>query len=308
MRVALVGSGGWGKNHARILSQLGVLSAVCDIDRGRAMEFGKKYSAVFYTSVDDLIESDEFDAAIVATPTVTHFDVASKLIRAKKHVLVEKPITYESGQGQRLADIAHRNKVVLACGYIERFNPAVSLVKSHIDGQKHGDLIMLEFHRENAAKSGMMDVGIIHDVAVHDIDTANWIFGQMPSVVFARAGKIINEQDDYASIMLGYKSNKTAIIYASRVAPRKARTFRAICTNADIMSDFVLQQVKIDGIDVSARNMQEPLLLEVEDFLGAAKNGGSPLMEPQQAVNVTRIAEAALLSSQKGIPIYLELK
>ena len=308
MRVALVGSGGWGKNHARILSQLGVLSAVCDINRDRAMEFGKKYSVVFHTSVDDLIESNEFDAAIVATPTVTHFDVASRLIRAKKHVLVEKPITYESGQGQRLAELAYRNKVVLTCGYIERFNPAVSLVKSHIDGQKHGDLLTLEFHRENAVQSGMMDVGTIHDVAVHDIDTANWIFGQMPSVVFARAGKIINEHDDYASIMLGYKNNKTAMIYVSRVAPRKIRTFRAVCTKADILSDFVLQQVKIDGTDVSARNMQEPLLLEAEDFLEAARNSGSPLVEPQQAVNVTRIAEAALLSSQKGIPIYLELK
>jgi UDP-N-acetylglucosamine 3-dehydrogenase len=311
MKIVQIGTGGWGKNHTRILSQLGVLSAVCDADSKKSKEYGEKYSVNHYESLDELLSSEEFDGAFVVTPTSTHTEIATKLLDAKKHVFVEKPMTYKSEDGEKLAKLAEKNKVVLTCGYIERFNPAVDVVKKFVKEKKFGDLVMLEFHRENRMPLHIKDVGIIYDTSVHDIDTANWLFDDMPHVVFARAGKIKHEHEDFASIMLGYKDDKVAIISSNWITPKKVRKFNAVCTDAIISSDFITQEIIVEKSDESEtiqNEKQEPLLLEIQSFLGAIEGKNEQVVTSQQAVNVTKIAEAALLSSQKGIPIYLDLK
>ena len=311
MRIAQIGVGGWGKNHVRVLSEIGTLSAVCDIDHKLAKEFGEKYSVNYYKSLDELLDSENFDAAFVVTPTSTHMGIASRLLEARKHVFVEKPLTYKSKDGEKLVEIAKRKKVQLQCGYIERFNPAVNTVKKIISDGNIGDLMMLEFHRENQIPTHIKDVGIIYDTSVHDIDTANWLFNDMPNLVFARAGKIKHEFEDYATIMLGYNNNKTAIISSNWITPKKIRKFSAVCTNATISSDFITQEVIVNKettSDVIDIQRQEPLKLEILDFINAIENNNEQGPKPMDAVNVTKIAEAALLSSEKGIPIYLDLK
>lgn len=311
MKIIQIGTGGWGKNHTRILSQLKVLVAVCDVDSQKSKEYGEKYSVNHYTSLDELLSTEEFDGAFVVTPTSTHTAIAQKLLEAKKHVFVEKPMTYKSEDGQNLAKIAEKNKVILTCGYIERFNPAVDVVKKMVKERKYGDLVMLEFHRENRMPLHIKDVGIIYDTSVHDIDTANWLFDEMPQVVFARAGKIKHEHEDFTSIMLGYKNDKVAIITSNWITPKKLRKFNAVCTDAIISSDFITQEIIIEKDESSEtiqNEKQEPLLLEIQSFLGAIEGKNDLIVKSQEAVNVTKIAEAALLSSQKGIPIYLDLK
>jgi len=311
MKIVQIGTGGWGKNHTRILSQLGVLSAVCDADSQKSKEYGEKYSVNHYESLDELLSSEEFDGAFVVTPTSTHTEIATKLLDAKKHVFVEKPMTYKSEDGEKLVKLAEKNKVVLTCGYIERFNPAVDVVKKFVKEKKYGDLVMLEFHRENRMPLHIKDVGIIYDTSVHDIDTANWLFDDMPHVVFARAGKIKHEHEDFASIMLGYKDDKVAIISSNWITPKKVRKFNAVCTDAIISSDFITQEIIVEKSDESEtiqNEKQEPLLLEIQSFLGAMEGKNEQVVKSGEAVNVTKIAEAALLSSQKGVPIYLDLK
>jgi UDP-N-acetylglucosamine 3-dehydrogenase len=311
MNIVQIGTGGWGKNHTRILSQLGVLVAVCDANAERSKEYGEKYSVNYYDSLDDLIRTEKFEAALVVTPTSTHTAIATKLIEAKKHVFVEKPMTYDSSEGEKLKNLAQKNKVILTCGYIERFNPAVDIVKNYVKQKKYGELVMLEFHRENRMPLHIKDVGIIYDTSVHVIDTANWLFDEMPYVVFARSGKLNHEHEDFANIMLGYKDNKTAIIFSNWITPKKVRTFSAVCTNAVIVSDFISQEIKVgkkDETEIPRNEHKEPLLLEIQNFIGAIDGKNELIVEPQQAVNVTKIAEAALLSSQKGVTIYLDLK
>jgi len=311
MKIVQIGTGGWGKNHTRILSELSVLSAVCDADSQRSKEYAEKYSVNHYESLDDLLSSEEFDGAFVVTPTSTHTEIATQLLEAKKHVFVEKPMTYKSEDGEKLTKLAERNKVILTCGYIERFNPAVDVVKKFVKEKKFGDLVMLEFHRENRMPLHIKDVGIIYDTSVHDIDTANWLFDDMPHVVFARAGKIKHEHEDFASIMLGYKDDKVAIISSNWITPKRVRKFNAVCTDAIISSDFITQEIIVEKSDESEtiqNEKQEPLLLEIQSFLGAIEGKNEQVVKSQEAVNVTKIAEAALLSSQKGIPIYLDLK
>ncbi len=311
MKIAQIGIGGWGKNHVRILSQLGVLSAVCDVDKNRSKELGEQFSVNHYDSVDFLLDSEQFDAAFVCTPTSTHYAIASQLIQSKKHVFVEKPMTYLSEEGEDLLELANKNHVILSCGYIERFNPAVEIVKDFVKSKKYGDLVMLEFHRENRMPPHIKDVGIIYDTSVHDIDTAIWLFDDTPEVVFARAGKIKHEHEDFASIMLGFKNNRVAIISSNWITPTRVRTFNAVCTEGIISSDFITQEVKIEtknDTEIPRKEKQEPLLLEIQNFLGAIEGKNDLTVKAEQAVNVTKIAEAAVLSSQNGAPIYLDFK
>ena len=311
MKVVQIGVGGWGKNYSRVLSEFGVLSAVCDANSERAEEFGKKYSVNFYDSFESLLEQEEFDAALVCTPTFTHSDITTRLIENKKHVFVEKPMTYISEDGQNLIGLAKRNNVILTCGYIERFNPAVASVKDFIKSQKYGDLIRLEFYREHRMPQHIKDVGVIYDTSVHDIDTAIWLFDDTPEVVFAIAGKINHEHEDFATITLGFKDNKTATISSNWITPIRVRNFNAVCTEARIFSDFITQEIRIEtdnGTENPKNEKAEPLSLEIKNFIDTIEGKNDLLVKPEQAVNVTKVAEAALLSSQRGTPIYLDLR
>ena len=311
MKIIQIGTGGWGKNHCRVLSEYGVLSAICDSNIERAEEFGKKYSVNSYNSIEKLMENEDFDAAFVCTPTITHSEIAKKLIENKKHVFIEKPMTYLSEDGQNLIEIAKKNNVVLTCGYIERFNPAVDTVKNFLKSKKYGELIRLEFYREHRMPQHINDVGIIYDTSVHDIDTAMWLFNETPEVVFARSGKINHEHEDFATIMLGFKNNKIATISSNWITPTRVRNFNAVCTDARIFSDFITQEIRIEtdqGSENYSGDRKEPLSLEIKNFIDAIEGKNEIVVKPEHAVNVTKIAEASLLSSQKGIPIYLDLK
>lgn len=309
-RIIQIGTGGWGKNHTRILSQMNSLVAVCDTDNDRIAKVEKEYSVRGYNSINDIIEKEEFDAAFVCTPTKTHADITTTLLKAKKHVFVEKPLTYNSKDGQMLLELAQKNNVLLTCGYVERFNPAVGTIKDLIKSKKYGEPIMLEFHRESKMPPHIKDVGIIYDTSVHDIDTATWLFDSMPNMVFARAGKLEYDQEVYTNIILGFENNKTAVITSNWITPVKVRTFSAVFKDIVTVSDFLTQEIQIkknDSTEIPQREKAEPLLLEIQNFIEAVDGKSELIVKPQQAVNITHIAEAALLSSQKGIPIYLEL-
>ena len=311
MKIVQIGTGGWGKNHSRILSEFGVLSAICDTNSNLADEIGKKYTVNSYDSLETLLKKEEFDAALICTPTSTHTKIASNLIENKKHVFVEKPLTYLSEDGQKLIEAAKKNNVILTCGYIERFNPAVGTVKDFLKTKKYGDLIRLEFYREHRMPQHIKDVGIIYDTSVHDIDTALWLFDEVPNVVFAIAGSINHEHEDFATIMLGFKDNKTATISSNWITPTRVRNFNAVCTDARIFSNFITQEIRIEtnnGTETPKNEKTEPLSLEIRNFLDAIQGKNNLMVKPEQAVNVTKIAEAALLSSQKGTPIYLDLR
>jgi UDP-N-acetylglucosamine 3-dehydrogenase len=294
-----------------VLSEFGVLSAICDTNPKLAEEFGAKHSVNFYTSLENLLEKEEFDAALVCTPTSTHMKIATRLIENKKHVFVEKPLTYLSEDGQKLIEVAKKNNVILTCGYIERFNPAVATVKDFLKSKKYGELIRLEFYREHRMPQHIKDVGIIYDTSVHDIDTAMWLFDEVPNTVFAIAGSINHEHEDFATIMLGFQDNKTATISSNWITPTRVRNFNAVCTEGRIFSNFITQEIRIEtdnGTETPKNEKTEPLSLEIRNFLDSIEGKNELTVKPEQAVNVTKIAEAALLSSKKGTPIYLDLR
>jgi UDP-N-acetylglucosamine 3-dehydrogenase len=229
------------------------------------------------------------------------------------NVFVEKPLSFSSKECEEMMDVAERNKVILTSGYIERFNPAVQEVKRLIDCNKYGDLLMMEFHRENRRQLHIKDVGIIFDTSVHDIDTAMFLFNCRPQVVFALSGKKFHTYEDFATIMLGFRGHKVAIIASNWITPKKVRKFSAVCTDGTIAGDFITQEITIDYKEATIiprrQQFQEPLTLELQSLLDAIDGKiNKPVISAIEATNVTRVAEAALLSSNTGSPIYLDLK
>ena len=210
-----------------------------------------------------------------------------------------------------MSELAEKKGVILTCGYIERFNPVIQDLKGFIQNHTYGDLIMMEFHRENRMPIHIKDVGIIYDTSVHDIDTAIFSFGTMPNMVFARAGKKFHSNEDFATIMLGFEHQKVAIIASNWITPKKVRTFSAVCTEGTITGDFITQQIRIDQAEATLiprrQKFQEPLILELRSVFEAVAGKRKPVVTAQDATNVTKVAEAALLSAKTGAPIYLDM-
>ena len=314
IKIAVIGVGGWGKNHVRVLDNMGVLEAVCDLSADRAKEIAKKYDTKFYSSIKDLFSNERgLNACLVCTPTKSHLSVVREAIQNGCHVFVEKPLSFSSKECEEMTDLSKKAKVLLTCGYVERFNPAVQDLKKIIQKQTYGDLLMMEFHRENRMPLHIKDVGVIYDTSVHDIDTAMFLFGKGAKMVFARAGKKFHLFEDFATIMLGFEDQKVAIIASNWVTPKKVRTFSAVCTEGTVNGDFITQEIRINHADATIiprrQQFQEPLVLELQSFIEVLEGKRKqPVVTSEEATNVTKVAEAALLSSETGSPIYLELK
>ena len=309
-KVGVVGTGGWGKNHVRVLSEIKSLAAVCDANKERSDAFSKNFDVPGYTSLETMLETEELDAVTICTPASTHFSMASQTLAAGVHTFVEKPMTTSVKDGEKLIEAARKANRILSVGFIERFNPPITALKQMISEGKMGEPILFEFHRENKRGEHISDVGIVKDASVHDIDTACWLFGEVPKVVYARVGALMVplEHEDFATILLGFSGQKTAFLVTNWMTPNRVRTLSAVFMGGVVDVDFVTQQTSIhEGsvTTVATRPYQEPLMLELKAFVKAVEEKRQPLVTGTDGLNVTKVAEAVLASSSSGAPIHL---
>ena len=135
--IGVIGVGGWGKNHLRVLNELNCLKAICDTNSDNLNEYSSRYKIPGYTNIDEMIKNEKLDGVIICTPTSTHFEIASKIVKLKIPVFVEKPLASSSIEAEKLVKLVKENNTILMVGYIERFNSAVvylkQLIKNGID-------------------------------------------------------------------------------------------------------------------------------------------------------------------------------
>ena len=310
MRVGVIGTGGWGKNHVRVLNELQSLAAVCDMNEERGNAFSNNIHVPGYTSLESMIAREKLDAVTICTPASTHFEMASRTLAAGLHTFVEKPMTTSIKDGETLIEAAKKANRYLTVGFIERFNPPITSLKQMIAEGRMGEPILLEFHRENRRAEHISDVGIVKDASIHDIDTACWLFGEVPKVVYARVGALYvpMEHEDFATILLGFSGQKTAFLVTNWITPNRVRTLSAVFSGGVVDVDFVTQKTSIHegaATTVPTTAYQEPLMLELRGFVNALEEKKQPLVTGKDGLNVTRVAEAALASSSSGTPIYL---
>jgi UDP-N-acetylglucosamine 3-dehydrogenase len=293
-----------------VLNELQSLGAVCDMNAERAATFSKNYHVPGYVSIDEMLKKENLDAVTICTPASTHFAMASKALAAGLHTFVEKPMTTTVKDGEMLIEEAKSANRFLTVGFIERFNPPITALKQMIAEGRMGEPILLEFHRENRRGENISDVGIVKDASIHDIDTAGWLFDEVPRVVYARVGavQVPLEHEDFAAILLGFTGQKTAFLVTNWITPNRVRTLSAVFSGGVVDVDFVTQKTSIHegaATTVPTVAFQEPLMLELRGFINALKENRQPLVTGRDGLNVTRIAEAVLASSSSGTPIYL---
>ncbi len=306
MKIVLIGLGQWGEENARILSELGILVAVSDGDSQKVKEYGEKFSVNYYNSIDSLISSESFDAAFLDSTISESVEILAKLLYEKKHVFLENPTIFDSMNGEKLKELSIKKKVIFSCDFVDRLNPTVKQMKDFVRDRKYGDLKILEFYRESYTSSEKNYNPILENT-LKDIETVNWIFGEMPVVVFAIVDS--NDKDEnFASIMLGYKENKTGIILSNNHSSKQVRSIRAICSEGLIFSNLISQEIKCENEKSHVFPKGDSRLLQIQNFINAIEEKNEILISSGEVINAVKIAEAAFLSSKQGVPIYLDLK
>ena len=319
MKAAVVGKGSWGKHHLRVLNDLGHLDSFVEMDNERRIFYEKKYSIKGFSNINDLINDHDIDIVNICTPTITHFEIAKTTLSNGISTLVEKPLTYSSSQGEELVNLARDNKAALTVGFVERYNPIILNIKENLQKQIFADPLLIEFQREPVWAGVTKDIGVILDSSVHDIDGARWLFNEEPNIVFARTGNVLNpkstgfvgtDYEDFATIILGFKNGKTAIIIANWVTPYKVRKISVTCTDGNLSGDYMSQEIRQDdgtSVTIPTRKYEEPLVNELTSFIHAVESNTSPVVTGLDGLNTIKIAEAAITSAKRGSPIYLDL-
>jgi len=279
-------------------------------------KFAQRFDVPTYTDYKELLPY--IDAAIVATPTITHHTIASELIDDGKHILVEKPVCNTVEKGQQLISKADDKGVVFAVGHIERHNPVVSFMKKALDNGQFGELVALNSKRVSNFPGRIRDVGVIFDFGVHDIDIMRYISGEVTSV-YAKAGRFNKKIDyeDHATIMLNFENELCGVIEVNWLTPTKIRKLSLTCENSFVEADFIEQSVETSSssfqhvdeqnlFDISIKSQitkmilqkREPLKNEIEDFLDAIDKNTKPLVTGYDGLMAVKIAEAAVRSAK----------
>jgi UDP-N-acetylglucosamine 3-dehydrogenase len=309
LRAAVVGLGGFGKHHARVLNDLGALAAVCDLVEEKASLYGKKYHVEHFLDVGEM-GGEELDAAVIATPTVTHAAVALQLMKqGVRYLLLEKPFAINAAEAREVAARARDEGAELMVGFIERFNQAVVAIRELIGRGEIGAPILYFTSRVGRWPEQIFDVGVVKDTAIHDIDILSYVSEERPQQVYATTGRLVHHRhEDYANIILNYASGKVAIIEANWLTPRKTRRVNVTGTEGVIEADLVQQSTTImKQEETISPNVafKEPLQLELQHLMECAAKGSSPTPSEEDAIIALEIAEAALSSSAARAPVRL---
>jgi UDP-N-acetylglucosamine 3-dehydrogenase len=310
LNISVIGCGFWGRNHARVFSELSDINLkyVVDIDELNAKYVSKKFNVEYKIEPDLIFQDPDIDAVTICTPTVTHADLALQAIQAGKHVLVEKPMTDTVKEAENLIQAAKLHGVYLVVGFIERFNPAVIEARRMIQKNQIGDVILVHAKRVSRWPQRIGDVGVIKDLSIHDIDLINTLFDSEPNMVFATAGSIQHSYEDYANIMISFPDKRGGFVETNWLTPRKVRNLTITGTDGIIEVEYIDQTVKIENQDFILQpfiDNAEPLKLELESFVNSITKGVTPEVTGEDGLKALKICEAAIESSKSGRPVVI---
>ncbi len=297
LKVGVAGAGVMGRNHARVLSELreAQLTAVFDPDPPVAEGVAEVYGAQAFTDADAFVAAG-LDAAVVATPNRHHADLAVRLLEAGTHVLVEKPIAADLDGARRMIEAARAHDRVLMVGHVERFNPAVEAVRRAVAGE---DIISIQITRVGPFPPRMGEVGVVIDLAVHDIDIIRHLTGAEIVEVQPQLARTRAEREDTALLQFRLDNGVIAHIATNWLTPYKTRTLQVATRTKFVVADLITRQVteyfgqQPDG-SYSTRMLNswpaEPLRKELEAFVHAIRTGEAPAVTGEDGLRNLEVA------------------
>jgi UDP-N-acetylglucosamine 3-dehydrogenase len=297
LRVGVVGAGVMGTNHARVMASVPGIKLIGIADplpahRTRAIEL---VGCKTFENVDELI-AEGVDAVTVAAPTHLHHEISLQLIASGIHVLVEKPIASTVQEGRDIVAAARKAGVTLMVGHVERFNPAVAAIKQALKGE---DILSIGITRVGPFPPRMSNVGVVIDLAVHDIDLIRWFTESDIIEVQPQLSSAVAEREDIALLQFRTASGVLAHINTNWLTPFKARSVTVATRGKYITGDLLTRQVtecfgfQRDG-SYSMRHLpvghDEPLRAELMAFINAVRSQGTPAVSGEEGVASLEIA------------------
>jgi len=230
LRVAVLGTGSLGKEHARIYAELAAtgqvrFAGVYDVAVETARKVAGTYQVPVFASVDEAVAAG--DAFSIVTPTKTHFDLVRMLLRGGKHVLVEKPMTDNAAQAAELVQLAQQQRCVLQVGHVERFNPVFKYLESVATEPR-----FIEVHRLSPYPARSTDIGVVLDLMIHDLDVVLAFVKSPITSVDAVGIPVLSGSEDIANARLRFGNGCVANLTASRVSPERMRKIRVFSSGA----------------------------------------------------------------------------
>jgi predicted dehydrogenase len=237
IRTGVIGVGSIGRNHARVMSELdnANFTAVFDNHATNAREISQRFAVKAAESLEEF--ASLVDAATIATPTPTHYEVAKFLMERGKHVLIEKPITEDTAHARELIEFASQRKLVLQVGHIERFNPALSALERHLTHPR-----FIEAHRLSPYPNRSTEIGVVLDLMIHDLEIILHLVRSPLASVDAVGIPVLSKREDIANARLRFENGCVANITASRISPERMRKIRVFQENAYLSLDYQAQQ------------------------------------------------------------------
>ena len=321
IRVAVIGVGAMGRNHARVYSDLpGTdLVGVVDLDRKAAEAVAEKYGARAYTDFEALLDELHPDAVSVAVPTAQHCPVVLPIIERGVHVLIEKPIAFNIAEGEQIIAAAEQHAVKLMIGHIERFNPAVIALKAHLSAGELGRVFQIDARRQGPFPVRVVDVGAVIDLAVHDLDIMRYITGAEVIRAYAETERRIHStREDLLTGLVRLSDGTVGTLTINWLTPTKIRELYVTGERGMFRVDYLTQDLYFyenaiarDGEWDTLRvlrgvsegrmirhviNKKEPLRAELEAFLAAVRGETPVLITGQDGLTALKLAEDMVVS------------
>ncbi|MDE3117373.1 MAG: Gfo/Idh/MocA family oxidoreductase [Nitrospirota bacterium] len=331
VRVAVVGAGEWGKNHVRTFAHLrgATLASVCDLDSAKLEAVRSDYPGVAATArYDDVLRDSSIEGVVIASFASKHFEQARLALAAKKHVLVEKPMTLAPEEAEELVHVADQTGCCLMVGHLLLYHPAVAKMKALVANQEIGDLFYLYSQRLNLGRV-RKDENALWSFGPHDVAVAVYLFGDEPEVVTAKGEAFLQQGVvDVVFVTLHFPRRKLAHIHLSWLDPHKTRRTTIVGSKKMVVFDDMEPTDKVriydKGVDIKPQAVAyedylhvrfgdvliphigsiEPLRLECQHFLDCIRTGARPMSDGRQGLQVIRILAAAQRSLDlDGAPV-----
>jgi UDP-N-acetylglucosamine 3-dehydrogenase len=324
-RVAVVGTGVMGRNHARVLNELPNvdLVGVADSNFDAACQVAAHHSTRGYGSLKELLEKERPDAVTIAVPTENHHEAVLEALAAGCHVLVEKPIAATLAQADELVAAAKSAKRVLAVGHIERYNPAVLELKRRLDDGQLGRVYQFDAQRLGPFPQRIRDVGVVIDLATHDLDLMRFLTGSEIVRVYAETRrKVHTTREDMVSGLLRLADGSVGLLQINWLTPTKIRQMTVTGERGMFRADYLTQDLFFhENAEAAAHNWEqitmlrgvsegsmvkyviqkrEPLQSEFVAFLKAVDGDSTGIVSGEDGSEALRLALAMIESGDEG--------
>jgi predicted dehydrogenase len=312
-KVALAGLGYWGPNLARNFDELAELAWLCDLSEENRERFAARFPGARMTGdFDEVLADDSVEAVVIATPVVTHFELAKRALEAGKHVLVEKPPALTGAEVEELVSTAEEQGRVLMPGHLLLYHPGVIRLKELIESGELGDVLYIYGNRQNLGQI-RKDENALWSLGVHDLSVILHLLGEEPAEAWARGESFLTEGvEDVVFCYLRFPSGKVAHMHLSWLDPHKMRRITVVGRDKMAVFDDMELDRKLTVYDKGPVERAatygewvtrtgdiyspkipnaEPLRLECEHFLQLVGGEGDPLAAAREGVAVVRALE-----------------